>query len=68
MTSHRYEFRIAGHLAPSTREAFEGMTVRDAPPETVVRGTVVDDAHLHGVLALIQDLGLQVVAVQRVED
>ncbi|MCF7551349.1 hypothetical protein [Pseudonocardia sp. WMMC193] len=68
MTSHRYELRIAGHLAPGTREAFEGLTVADAPPETIVRGTLVDDAHLHGLLALIQDLGLEVVAVQRVED
>jgi hypothetical protein len=63
----RYEFRISGHLAPDTRAAFEGMTVTDAPPETLVRGQVLDDAHLHGVLALIQDLGLQVVAVHRVD-
>jgi hypothetical protein len=35
----------------------------DAPPETIIVGEVTDEAHLHGVLALIQDLGLHVVAV-----
>ena len=35
-------------------------------PETVISGEVVDDAHLHGVLAQIQNLGLHVVSVLQV--
>jgi hypothetical protein len=40
--------------------------VHDAPPETVISGEVLDDAHLHGVLAQIQNLGLHVVSVLQV--
>ncbi len=64
--SRRYEFRVAGLLSDRTREAFPDMTVIDAPPDTVIVGAVLDDAHLHGVLAVILDLGLRVVSVHEV--
>jgi hypothetical protein len=66
--SSRYEFRIAGRLSDRTRGAFPDMVVHDAPPETVVVGRVVDEAHLHGVLAQFQDLGLHVVSLHEVPD
>ena len=68
MTPLRYEFRVAGRLSEHTREAFPDMTVLDAPPETIIRGEVIDDSHLHGVLALILNLGLRVVSVNQVAD
>jgi hypothetical protein len=61
--TRRYEFRIAGWLSDDTRAAFTDMTVIDIPPETAICGDVVDDSQLHGVLALIQNLGLRVVSV-----
>lgn len=64
--TRRYEFRVAGLLSDRTRDAFPDMTVVDAPPDTVIVGAVIDDAHLHGVLAVIQDLGLRVVSVHEV--
>ena len=64
--SARYEFRVAGRLSERTQGAFVDMAVHDAPPETVISGEVLDDAHLHGVLAQIQDLGLHVVSVLQV--
>ena len=57
---------MAGLLSDRTRDAFPDMTVVDAPPDTVIVGAVLDDAHLHGVLAVIQDLGLRVVSVHEV--
>jgi hypothetical protein len=62
----RYEFRVAGLVSERTRDAFPDMTVVDAPAETIIVGEVLDESHLHGVLALIQDLGLQVVRVNQV--
>jgi hypothetical protein len=62
----RYEFRVAGLLSERTRGAFCDMTIVDAPPETIISGKVLDEAHLYGVLALIQDLGLTVVSVNQV--
>ena len=66
--SRRYEFRVAGLLSERTRGAFPDMTVVDAPPETVIVGDVLDDAHLYGVLGLLQDLGLRLTALRQVPD
>lgn len=66
VTSQRYEFRVAGLLSDRTRGAFPDMTVVDVAPETIILGEVVDESHLHGVLSLIQDLGLRIVAVNQV--
>jgi hypothetical protein len=66
VTSQHYEFRISGRLSETSRSAFPDMTVVEVPPETILHGTVVDESHLHGVLALIQNLGLHVVSVREV--
>ena len=42
--------------------AFMDMTVVPVAPETILYGRLTD-AQLHGLLALCQDLGLQVVAI-----
>jgi hypothetical protein len=64
--SRQYEFRVVGWLSERSRQAFPDMTVVDAPPETIIRGDVMDDSHLHGVLALIQSLGLRIVSMHEV--
>ena len=61
----RYAFRVAGRLSDSARDAFVGMEVVEVPAETIITGSVEAD-RLQEVLALIQDLGLRVVSVQRV--
>ena len=66
MTSKRYEFRVDGSLSERVGAAFPEMTIHDVPPETIIKGMVVDDSHLHGVLALIQSLGLRLVSVNEV--
>jgi hypothetical protein len=43
--------------------AFMDMTVLPVAPETILYGRLTD-AQLHGLLALCQDLGLQVVAIR----
>lgn len=67
-TRRRYEFRVAGLLSERAQGAFPEMTVHHAPPQTIILGEVLDESHLHGVLALIQNLGLHVVSVQEVPD
>lgn len=66
MQVRQYEFRVAGLLSQRSRDAFPEMTVVDAPPETIIRGEVVDESQLHGVLSLIQSLGLRVVSLHEV--
>lgn len=62
----RYEFRIAGRLSDRVRSAFAGMDAHDVPPQTIIRGEVDDDAQLHDLLRLIQDLGLRLVSIDEV--
>jgi hypothetical protein len=61
-----YEIRVEGHIGDSWSSWFEGMTVRhEESGETVLSGTLVDEAALHGVLMKIRDLGLPLVEVKR---
>jgi hypothetical protein len=66
MPTRRYEVRVEGRLSPRARDAFAGMDVDAVPPETVIAGTVEDDEDLHGLLSLIQSLGLSVVSIEQV--
>jgi wyosine [tRNA(Phe)-imidazoG37] synthetase (radical SAM superfamily) len=67
-TTTVYEIRVEGHIGDSWSSWFEGLSVcREGNGETVLRGTLVDQAALHGVLMRIRDLGLPLVSVRRVE-
>jgi len=64
----RYEIRLAGHLEGRWAAWFEGFGLSHAADgTTVIRGPVVDQAALHGLLAKVRDLGLPLVAVVRVD-
>jgi hypothetical protein len=66
MTSRRFEFRVQGPLSENTRRAFNGLAVAEAPPETIILGDVVDESHLHGILALIRSLDLHLISMHEV--
>jgi hypothetical protein len=62
-----YEIRIEGRLAESWSSWFEGMIIRQTPcGQTTLRGTVIDQAALYGLLNKIQGLNLTLVSVNRV--
>jgi hypothetical protein len=62
-----FSIRIGGHLDPAWSEAFGGLKViHTQSGETVLTGPVVDQAELHGILALIRDLNLPLISVTRV--
>ncbi len=65
-----YEIRLRGHLDESWRDSFPGLAFThcigpDGTPLTILRGPVVDEAGLHGVLARIRDLGIPLLLVRR---
>ena len=63
-----YEIRVQGHIGDSWSSWFEGLSLRHKENgETVLRGPIVDQAALHGILIRIRDLGLPLVSVNRVE-
>lgn len=66
MTPERYEIRVKGKLSSSLQTAFEGMSARIEPVETVLSGTLDDQAALYGVLEHVHALGLELIEVRRV--
>lgn len=66
-----YEFRVSGRLSQTGAAWFEGMsfTVNEEtlPPQTIIRGYVLDRAALHGLINRIRDMGLTLLSVQRVD-
>ena len=64
----QYEIRLEGHLAPRWAAWFDGLTlIRESDGTTALRGPLVDQAALHGVLQKIRDLGLPLVSVIHVD-
>ena len=65
-TPHVYEIRVEGHLADRWSEWFEGLTIcKESTGETGLRGILVDQAALFGVLYRIHDLNLILISVTR---
>ena len=63
-----YEIRLKGHLDDKWADWFDGLTITRADTgETLIRGPVVDQAALHGVLRKVRDLGLPLVSVNRID-
>jgi hypothetical protein len=54
---------LRGRLTPRLATAFEGMTLETAPRQSILTGALADQAQLHGLLALIRDLGLELESV-----
>ncbi len=62
--SARYLIRIKGHLGATLLSAFPHMTGQRQDAETVLTG-VLDRPGLHGVLAEIEALGLELLEVRQ---
>ncbi len=62
---YRYEIRVQGHLDQRWSEWFDGLTISYDADNTVLRGLLVEEAALHGVLIKVRDLALPLLAVSR---
>ena len=60
-----YEIWIRGHLGETMRSAFPGLRALPRGGDTVLVGALPDQAALHGVLAEIEALGLELLEVRR---
>jgi hypothetical protein len=64
----RYEIRLAGHLEHRWSAWFDGLHLsHEADGTTVIHGSVLDQAALHGLLLKVRDTGLPMVSVNRLE-
>jgi hypothetical protein len=61
-----YQILVRGHLGAATLRAFPELRAEALGRDTLLRGAVADQAALHGVLAQIEALGLELLEVHRV--
>lgn len=63
-----YELRLEGHLDARWAAWFDGLTLtHETDGTTSLRGPVVDQAALHGLLQKIRDLGIPLISVIHIE-
>jgi hypothetical protein len=60
-----YEVRVRGHLGAAMLRAFPGLDAEIRGGDTLLLGAVADQAALHGVLARVEALGLELLEVRR---
>lgn len=63
--SASYEIRVRGSLGPTVRRAFPALHAETRDGDTLLRGAVADQAALHGVLAQVEALGLELLELRR---
>ena len=65
LNEHSYRIRVRGHLDDSWSAWFDGMTVTtEEAAVTVLKGPLPDQAALHGTIAKIRNLGLQLISIE----
>ena len=63
-----YQIRIKGHLGRHWTDWFGGLTItQEDNGETLLTGSVVDQAALHGVLRKVRDVGMPLLSVNCVK-
>ncbi|MGI8448358.1 MAG: hypothetical protein ACR2MP_14490 [Streptosporangiaceae bacterium] len=68
MTPSYYEIRIVGVLPPEALLDFERLTASVEPVETVLHGPLPDSAAVHGLLARLEEFGVEVLEMRRLRD
>jgi hypothetical protein len=68
VSSSHYEIRVTGVLPPEALLDFDRLTASVEPVETVVHGSLRDQAALQGFLARLENVGIQVLEVRRLRD
>ncbi|CAL9372954.1 hypothetical protein SUDANB105_00901 [Streptomyces sp. enrichment culture] len=64
----RYEIRVEGHVSEMLAKVFPELDHVLVSEQTLLYGPVVDEAHLYGLLARFQSLGLRVVELRQLPD
>ena len=63
----RYEIRVEGHLDTRWAAWFDGLALTwETDGITLIAGSVVDQAALHGLLQKVRDTGLPLVSVEQI--
>ena len=66
--SNEYSFRVRGRISPDIIAALEPLQPAVVTSETELRGVLVDQAALHGIIARFEQLGVELVGMSRLPD
>jgi hypothetical protein len=64
MTGTGYQIRVRGHLGAAMLRAFPALHATTQGRDTLLGG-IADQAALHGALARVEELGLELIEVRR---
>jgi hypothetical protein len=68
MRDTHYEIRLKGHFEPRWAAWFDGLSLtQESDGTTLIRGSVIDQAALHGLLSKVRDLGLPLIAITLID-
>jgi hypothetical protein len=62
-----YQVRVTGQLDARWADWFEGLEITLDGDDTLITGSLIDQAALHGLLKRVRDLGMPLVSVSPVE-
>ena len=63
-----YQIRIKGHLGRQWTDWFGGLAITlEDNGDTLLTGSVTDQAALHGLLRKVRDLGMPLISVTRIQ-
>lgn len=68
MPRRDYKLVVEGELSDRSGRAFEGMTLARVKGNTVLTGSVRDQAQLQGLLQRVSDLGLTLLSATAVDE
>ncbi|GLW50289.1 hypothetical protein Stsp02_59500 [Streptomyces sp. NBRC 14336] len=61
----RYEIRVDGQMSETLAKSFPELSHVVMAGQTILFGPVVDEAHIYGLVARCQSLGLRIVEMRR---
>ena len=65
----QYEIKVEGHLGARWAAWFDGLAITSGDDgTTVLRGSVIDQAALHGLLQRLRDIGIPLISLTPIED
>ena len=60
--------KIQGHLDKKWTNRFEVMKISYEGDNTILSGNLKDEAHMHGVLNIIRDLNIKLIAINQMKN
>jgi hypothetical protein len=60
-----YRITVEGRLSDWFAPAFDGMSLESANGHTTLKGEVVDQAQLYGLIVRLRDFGVELIEVER---